>query len=648
MRTDQWAVKSLVFSLALSSLFLIQVSDSFAQVAPEVAQQGYADTIFIDGKVVSMDDRSISTDVGNIYQAIAIKGDRIMKLGTTSQVRAMAGPNTTVLDLEGKTLIPGIIESHSHMYGGAVQHLGRLGFQYPPEGVYLTSAQAHPTDLELTQGILRDALQDAVKEVDPGDWIVLSLQGHPDEAPRQLSLWGMTRRLTNRRTLDQWAPDNPVLMRPGLRGNLNSKALEVMEEFLPGYGASIHETMHGDVIGEDIQEIGWVGSQEMSVITWELFLEKVPLATLAEAIRIISEEATTKGITTFSSRVQFPKIMGGYATLAGLGQMPIRFSAHYEIHRMPTDPQQTRQIYRRTGVLQGIGDDYLWIDGVASERWDSVYPESCTGADTIAPPNIKSREVCPVPGELPWDTLENAAAAGWRLAGVHMCGSESARAFFRMIDEAREVNGWTMQQVRDMRVTGEHCNLIGQQPEVIQGLIDYGVYLSCGPDIVSESPAWVRDYGEQIQPFILPFKTWLEAGVKLVGQHYGRTPPMRTLWQAVTRLHYGEVWQPDERIDRVQAMKMWTTWASEYVLKEDELGTLEEGKFADLVVLDRDYFTVPVNDILKVRTPLTMVGGRIIQLQSSLASQLGVQPIGPVYNFSDAEIEAQYLGTSGN
>ena len=112
----------------------------------------------------------------------------------------MAGPDTTVLDLGGKTLISGIVETHSHMYGGAVQHLGRLGFKYPPEGVYFTSAQAHPTDLELTQGILRDALQEAVKQVDPGDWIVLSLQGHPDEAPRQLSLWGMTRRLTNRRT----------------------------------------------------------------------------------------------------------------------------------------------------------------------------------------------------------------------------------------------------------------------------------------------------------------------------------------------------------------------------------------------------------------------------------------------------------------
>ncbi|MFB3079121.1 MAG: amidohydrolase family protein, partial [Lysobacterales bacterium] len=221
-------------------------------------------------------------------------------------------------------------------------------------------------------------------------------------------------------------------------------------------------------------------------------------------------------------------------------------------------------------------------------------------------------------------------------------------AFIRMVDEAREVNGWTMQQVRDIRLTGEHCGLIGKQPDIIQSLKDYGIILSCGPDIVSESPAWVRDYGEQIQPFILPFKTWLESGVKLVGQHYGRTPPMRTLWQAVTRRHDGVVWQPDERIDRVHAMKMWTSWASEYVLKEDELGTLEEGKFADLVVLDRDYFTVPVNDILKVRTPMTMVGGKIIQLQESLANEFGMEQVGPVYDFSDEEVAAQYLAESGN
>ncbi len=637
--------------LCLSVLLLFQATNLSAQLAPEVAQMGYADTILVNGKVVSLDDTSKSADVGNIYQGIAIKGDRTMKLGTSAQVRALAGPDTTTYDLQGRTVIPGIVETHSHMYGGAVRLLDRLGFKYPPEGVSFFSATAHPTDLEQTQNILREGIQDAVTKVEPGDWIVFNLEAHPDQPPLQLKMWGNTRRITNRRTIDLWAPDNPVLMRPGNRGRINSKALEIMEEFLPGYGASIHETMHGDVIGEDIEEIGWVGSQEMSVITWELFLEKLPLATLAEAIRIISEQATRSGITTFSSRIQFPKIMSGYATLAGLGRMPIRFAAHYEIHRMPTDPQQTRQIYRRTGVLQGIGDDYLWIDGVASERWDSQYPEACTGADTVAPANIKAREVCPVPGELPWDTLENAAAAGWRLAGIHMCGSESLRAFFRMIDEAREVNGWTMQQTRDMRLTGEHCNVIGKSPETLKSLVDYGMILSCSPGTaINESPAWVKDYGEQIQPFIQPYKTWIEAGVKLVGQSwgggFGGGAPFAKTWLAATRrAPDGVVWQPDERIDRVQALKMYTSWASNYVLKEDELGTLEEGKFADLVVLDRDFFTIPVNDILKIRTPMTMVGGKIVQLQESLANAFGVDQVGPVQEVvTDEEMTARYLG----
>jgi len=198
--------------------------------------------------------------------------------------------------------------------------------------------------------------------------------------------------------------------------------------------------------------------------------------------------------------------------------------------------------------------------------------------------------------------------------------------------------------VRDMRMTGEHCNLIGQQPDIIQSLKDYGIILSCGPDIVGESPAWVKDYGEQIEPFIIPLKTWIESGVKVVGQHYGSSPPFNKLWQAVTRQFDGVVWQPQERIHRVQALKMWTSWASEYILKEDKLGTLEVGKLADLVIMDRDYFTVPVDDLLKIRTPMTMVGGKVIQIQQALADEFGIAPVGPVYDFNDEDVAAQFLG----
>jgi predicted amidohydrolase YtcJ len=238
--------------------------------------------------------------------------------------------------------------------------------------------------------------------------------------------------------------------------------------------------------------------------------------------------------------------------------------------------------------------------------------------------------------------------SGWRLAGVHICGSESARAFFKMIDEARAVNGWTMEDVRRMNMTGEHCNLIGKDPEIIQKLKDYGLTLSCGPDIVDESPNWVKDYGPQIEKFILPFNTWIKSGVKLVGQHYGAgadsqgragfQPPFFMLWQAVTRKYDGKVWQPDERVHRVHALKMYTNWAAAYVQKPDKLGSLEVGKFADLIVLDRDYFTIPEDDILKVRPLMTMVGGRMIVLQEALATDFGTKPVGPAYTFKDEDV----------
>ncbi len=635
-----------LFTVSLMVGFGIQRSQAQNALPPEVGKYGYADSIFINGKVVSMDDKSASALVGNSYQALAVKGDKIIKLGTSDAIKAIAGPDTKTYDLKGRTLIPGIIEPHNHIYGGAVRYLDRFGIKYPPNGIEVT-VQAK-ADLEESQLALKNAVEDAVKKTPKGEWVMVNMQPYPED-PGALSLWTMTRKFTNLDTLDRYAPDNPVLMRPGLRGNINSKALEILEKFMPGYSASIQETMHGDRLDIDIPKIGWVGSQEMAVITWELFLNEVPLNILAQTLKLTSESFAAKGVTTFSTRIPFPKVMSGYAKLAELGQMPIRLDAHYEVHRMPTDPAQTRQIYRRTGVLQGLGDDYLWIDGVASERWDSFYPESCTGPDTTVDPKLKAREVCPQKGDLMWDTLQNAMEAGWRIAGVHMQGSESARSFIKMIDMARANNGWSLDDVKAMKMTGEHCNLIGKAPETIKMLNDYGIMLSCGPDIVQESPEWLKDYGPQYDKFMLPFNTWIKSGVRLVGQHYATgadrpgsrnfQPPFFMLWQAITRKYDGKIWQPDERIDRVHALKMYSIWAADYVRKQEKLGSLEVGKYADLLVIDRDYFTVPEAEILKVKPLMTMVGGKMVVLQESLAKDFGVESVGPAYTFKDSDVE---------
>jgi predicted amidohydrolase YtcJ len=622
------------------------------QLPPEVEAMGFADTVFVNGKVVSMDDASASANPGRIYEAIAVKQDRIMKLGTTAEVRALAGRNTKVYDLKGRTLIPGIVEPHQHIYGGATRFAERFGFKFPPDGIEVVATA--DKDLEKTNQIIRNTIQEASKKVKVGDWIIVRLRPHPEQ-PGMAQYWGMTRRLPDRKTLDLVSPNNPVLVQPGLRGNVNSAALKILNEMLPGYSASIQETMHGIKIGEDVPSIGWVGSQEMAVIQWEVMMRNLDNNTLAQMLKLVSEQWASIGVTTISTRIPFPKVMSGYAKLSELGQMPIRLAAHYEVHRMPTDPQDTRQFYRRSGVLQGIGGDYMWIDGVASERWDSNHPESCLGPDAPAPAHIKARESCPQKGDLHWDTLQNAIRTGWRMTGVHMCGSESLRRMTTMIDEVINEGTLTLEQVRQQQYSLEHCDMIGKKPDIIDRIKKYNFILSCGPDYIHDGWEWWNDYSAttpNILEFLIPFNTWIKSGVTLVGQHFGGgtlaggegggrsfQPPFYMLWLATTRLYDGKVWQEDERIDRVQAMKMWTRWAANYVRKPNELGSLETGKFADLVILDRDYFTVPVNDILKVRPLMTMVGGKVTVLNASLATEWGVPEVGHQFNFEDAQVE---------
>ena len=130
MTTHTSGKKQHYFFIVVPILLLFTISMSFAQqIPPEVAQHGYAQTIFINGKIISMDDKSISTEVGNVYQALAVQGDRIAKLGTNVAVRALAGPDTQILDLKGRVLMPGIIESHQHIYGGAVRQLRSPGLR---------------------------------------------------------------------------------------------------------------------------------------------------------------------------------------------------------------------------------------------------------------------------------------------------------------------------------------------------------------------------------------------------------------------------------------------------------------------------------------------------------------------------------------
>lgn len=268
----------------------------------------------------------------------------------------------------------------------------------------------------------------------------------------------MAEDLEPRQRLDALAKQNPVLVRASVRGNLNSAGWELAEQVMPGFTDFLAESLGDEYF--DAPERGLLGSPEMSALTWEMWYRSQPLSLKAEMIRRDLEMAASHGLTTFSSRVPDPVMMDRFAWLNRENQMPIRFAALYEVHRHPNDPQVTRQFYRLTGNLTSLGNDYLWIHGVASERWDFIFPMGCLGKDMEAPARIKEREMCPQPGEIWWDTLQNAMEAGWRLAGIHGVGSDGVRRFIQMLDTVSKNTGMTVQDIRNLRPTVEHAEVL--------------------------------------------------------------------------------------------------------------------------------------------------------------------------------------------
>src|SRR3989304_2550841 len=139
--------------------------------------------------------------------------------------------------------------------------------------------------------------------------------------------------------------------------------------------------------------------------------------------------ASFRFLTTmpFPPLVHNPRIIDTVTYLHREMDQPIRFGALYEVHRKPEDPTFVRKFYSYTGNLTGVGDDYLWVHGVASELWDSSFPQSCLGPDLPAPPQIKKRELCPRPGVMYWDVLETALKNGWGGGGGEWRGSGGGR-----------------------------------------------------------------------------------------------------------------------------------------------------------------------------------------------------------------------------
>ncbi len=203
-----------------------------------------------------------------------------------------------------------------------------------------------------------------------------------------------------------------------------------------------------------------------------------------------------------------------------------------------------------------------------------------------------------------------------------------------MQEAAREAH-LSDEQVRAQRQAMDHCGG-APRPDQIPLLKKYGIIASCKPlfvyfELLDNLPL----FGERYAEWVSPRRSLLDGGVMTtteLDRAIGTmtfTPFSVNLYTDITRkARDGKVYVPKEAIDRVSALKAHTIWGAHYLFRENELGSLGPGKWADFIILDRDYMTIPEDDIPKIQVLATAVGGKFVHVRKEIAADLGESPKG--------------------
>ena len=562
---------------------------------PEVVN--YADTVLYNGHVLTMDrDRPPI----NVTQAIALRDGRVLAVGDSDRILQMAGPDTVKVDLEGRAVIPGVIDTHSHPNRYALSH-----YKDEYNLAYVQSLREQNIRYVNVRWESKEtALSDfkrVAESVSPEEWIHTTFRGNA------------TSLALTRYDLDEVAPDNLlyVMIGSGTQGIANTKMLDKVLEIYGDRVPGILRDDNGVPTGQIFGAVGTVIDQEV--------VPRVTPEVLAPFLKRELEEWVAIGVTTLSTRLKGNEVTA-YGMLDRAGELPLRLGYSHEIGR--SNPFLERDL-KRFGNLQGHGTEWMWMIGISVGKPDGDGPGSrgniCATIPkrVMLPGDIYPEGLCEwdMPGEPGADAVLVTNRYGYRVSGVHTFGDKGFLMMLDAFDQANQENS-----ILERSFGLDHGMMVS--PEIIEKSAQLGITWSLQPPMFySTYAAGVsRVYGEEYaHRWMLPVKSLLDAGAKVsYGADTHTDPerqPMFNLEVLVTRrVKDGRVFGPREIIDRSTALLMLTRWGADYVLRNEELGSLEPGKLADLVVLDKNPLdrNVADEDLSEIKILATVIGGEVV------------------------------------
>ena len=619
------------FAVALATSLSAQQS----QVSVPAALVAYPDLIVYNAKIVTMDDASLNNSPGRIAEAMAVRGDRIQFVGSNQEILQYAGPQTRKMDLKGRTVVPGLIDTHNHLHNGAVSAWAKKN----PEKIEAIAKNFSITGksfAEVTKGI-ELVIKENMAHPLPDQWAMIQLPG--TATGTGIGVQYLFEKQMTRQQLDGMAPKMPVVITSagGMGWLLNTAARNAILE---------------------MYEIEPTDENEKSAITTPTTFGRVllteryfdrHLSELEDVVANVLVHQAAGGFTTYSSHIVGLRFMPAFQKLAREERMPMRLAfSHRFCQELEPD---NAGCFLRVGDWAGMGNKYFWNVGLTLGAIDGGPPQICTTMEYN--PKYKAQEECLIqPGNNYYKAIYGALRSRYRYVVNHAYGDKAVDSVMDIMEQVMQENpDITMEFMRSLRVSSDHCGFY-PRPSQLPRMKKLNMIISCNAMFVNRSSPWLPIYGADKANRISPIKAMLDAGVMPTSEYEGLNlgsgegaTPNAFLYHYITRRSdRGELIAPEEAIDRVSALKMSTVWASYFVLRENELGSLQAGKLADFAVFNKDYFTVPEAEIPTVFPLMTVMGGKTIVLREELAKDLGAPAVGPqlkfqfktTYDFGDA------------
>lgn len=525
------------------------------------AQTGAPDVILVNGRVFA------GTDSQHYAQAIAIKGSRIVAVGTSREISLMAGSQVRRIDLGGRLVIPGINDAHVH-------------FDEEPLAISVDSGM-DPTFAQVL-GRLAQAVRRATRGA--------LLTGVIDPA-------AFFESSCTPAALDRIAPENPVVLwTPTLHAAiLNQKATRKFDI------RATDPPVLGGWFGKNMKAGHWDGV--VHEYAWFRILAALSSDRAADEVRLrrfLAREARW-GVTSITLIETKPtrRVEMLSTVNAGLHVRIVPSPLTDENHRLPAEhPLVPARLADRVSV-SGVK---WWLDGSPFERSAAMRAPYADDPSTSGQINFSLREIR--------DILEEARQRSTQLL-FHTSGDRAAETLLRAMEDTGGSDAWPKRRLRI-----EHGD--GLTPDLVPLVRKVGAIVVQNPTHLRAVELFARRYGPDRAAMESPLRSLLKAGIPVVLASDGATgePELNPYLNIMLASEYPG--KPKESLSREQAVIAYTRTAAYAEFAEDTKGTLEPGKLADLAVLSQDIFKVAPDQLSKTESVLTMINGKMVYTNPAL------------------------------